>query len=353
MPRRSSPLTARRLVAALGLLALLLVLCAAICVSVGSSGVTLIDALRGAAPGSGPAGTPASDPGMAADLVFRIRLPRVVLAGLVGAALGAAGAVFQAILRNPLADPYILGVSGGAALGAFLATIAGLPAALPFLPVREASAFAGALLTIAFIFILSSVRGRMASYPMLLIGVITNTINLSLILFIQTIVETGRLHGVRLWLVGTVPIETWRLLGPLAATLVAGIALLAAAGRELNLLSAGEDAARSLGLAVERSRLLWIGLASLLTAAVVAVTGPIGFVGLIVPHAARLLFGPDHRLLVPAAALCGAIFLMSADTLARTIMAPTELPVGVITALCGGPFFLWLYRTQRGSSYFE
>jgi len=137
------------------------------------------------------------------------------------------------------------------------------------------------------------------------------------------------------------------------AELVLGVAGLSLAGRDLNLLSAGEDAARSLGVTVERTRIVTVLLASLVTAAVVSVAGPIGFVGLIVPHAARLVFGPDHRLLVPASALTGAIFLMAADTAARTVMAPTEIPVGVITALCGGPFFLWLYRRQRGGVYFE
>jgi iron complex transport system permease protein len=134
---------------------------------------------------------------------------------------------------------------------------------------------------------------------------------------------------------------------------VAGVIVLSLYGRDLNLLSAGEDAARSLGVTVERTRFVTVVLASLVTAAVVSVAGPIGFVGLLVPHAARLLFGPDHRLLVPASAAAGAIFLMVADTAARTVMAPTEIPVGVVTALCGGPFFLWLYRRRAGGGYFE
>jgi ABC-type Fe3+-siderophore transport system permease subunit len=346
------PLTARRLLLSLVLLLAASTLCVAVCASLGSTGYTVLDLLRPG--GAGPApGEPGSDPGMAAAMILRVRLPRVLMAALAGAALGATGAVFQAVLRNPLADPYILGVSGGAALGAFAVTVFGLQALLPFLPVREAAAFLGAAATLAFIFALSSVGGRVASYPMLLIGVVLNTIYLALILFIQTVVESSRLHGVRLWLVGTVPLERYGLIALLAGVLVAGLGALTALGRDLNLLSAGEEAARSLGVAVERTRIATVLLASLVTAAVVAVTGPIGFVGLLVPHAARLLFGPDHRLLVPASALCGAIFLMLADTAARTVMAPTELPVGVITALCGGPFFLWLYRTQRGGSYFD
>ncbi len=358
------PLTSRRLVLSLVLLLAAAALCVAVCASLGSTRYTVLDLLApggtaspGAPAGPGepaPApGDPGYDPGVAAAMILRVRLPRVLLAALAGAALGATGTVFQAVLRNPLADPYILGVSGGAALGAFAATVFGLQALVPSLPVREAAAFLGASATLAFIFALSSVGGRVASYPMLLIGVVLNTIYLALILFIQTVVESSRLHGVRLWLVGNVPLERYGLIGLLASVLVAGLAALAALGRDLNLLSAGEEAARSLGVTVERTRITTVLLASLVTAAVVAVTGPIGFVGLLVPHAARLLFGPDHRLLVPASALCGAIFLMLADTAARTVMAPTELPVGVITALCGGPFFLWLYRTQRGASYFD
>jgi iron complex transport system permease protein len=351
------PLTSRRLALSLLLLLAAGAICVAACASLGSTGYTILDLLRPAGAGSPgvpmkPA-SPGPDANLAAAMILRVRLPRVLLAALAGAALGAAGTVFQAVLRNPLADPYILGVSGGAALGAFAATVFGLQALLPSLPVREAAAFLGAAATLAFIFALSSVGGRVASYPMLLIGVVLNTIYLALILFIQTVVESSRLYGVRLWLVGNVPLERYGLIGLLAGVLAAGLAALTALGRDLNLLSAGEEAARSLGVAVESTRIAAVLLASLVTAAVVAVTGPIGFVGLLVPHAARLLFGPDHRLLVPASALCGAIFLMLADTAARTVMAPTELPVGVITALCGGPFFLWLYRTQRGGSYFD
>jgi len=199
----------------------------------------------------------------------------------------------------------------------------------------------------------SYVRGRLASYPMLLIGVVMNAIYLALILFIETAVDLTRIQGVMLWMVGNVPTEGYGLIAFLSVLLLVCVIVLAALGRDLNLLSAGEEVARSLGVTVERTRLVAVLVASLATAAVVSVTGLIGFVGLIVPHAARLLFGPDHRLLVPASALTGAIFLMAADSVARTVMAPTEIPVGVITALCGGPVFLWLYRAQRGATYFE
>jgi iron complex transport system permease protein len=336
------PLTSRRLWVALGLLSAGFAASVAVCASIGSSHHTILELFR-----------QSTDNDTAAATILRIRLPRILMAALAGAALGAAGTVFQAVLRNPLADPYILGVSGGAALGAFLATAAGLPALVPFLPVREAAAFLGAAATVGSLFLLSSAGGRLLSYPMLLIGVIMNTVYLSVILLIETVVDFTRLHGVRLWMIGSIPIEGYGLIGGLSVLLVLGVVGLSLSGRDLNLMSAGEDAARSLGVTVERTRLVTVLLASLVTAAVVSVAGPIGFVGLIVPHAARLVFGPDHRLLVPASALTGAIFLMVADTAARTVMAPTEIPVGVITALCGGPFFLWLYRRQRGGAYFE
>jgi iron complex transport system permease protein len=331
-------MTRRRLAGALLLLVLALAATVIVCAGIGSSGVGLGDLFRG------------DD---AAATILRLRLPRLLLASIAGAALGAAGAVFQAVLRNPLADPYVLGVSGGAALGAFVVTAIGLPALLPLLPVRQVSAFLGAALTVAFIFALSRVGGRVASYPMLLIGVVTNTVYLALILFIETLVELTRLHGLRIWMIGNIPIEDYGVIAPVGLFVAAGILTIALYGRDLNLLSGGEDAARALGVEVERARAILVLLASAVTAAVVSVTGPIGFVGLIVPHVARIVFGPDHRLLVPASALGGGIFLAAADTAARTVMAPTELPVGVITALCGGPFFLWLYRRQRGRTYFE
>ena len=216
------PLTSRRIAVSIGLLLAALAAAIAVCSSLGSSGYTLLDLLP-PGPASGGPGSAAGqgDAATAAAMILRVRLPRILLAAITGAALGAAGAVFQAILRNPLADPYILGVSGGAALGAFAVTALGLQALVPWLPLREAASFTGAVATVAFIFLLSRVGGRIASYPMLLIGVVTNTIYLSLILFIQTVVEATRLEGVRMWLVGNVPIEGYGLIGFLALLLLA------------------------------------------------------------------------------------------------------------------------------------
>jgi iron complex transport system permease protein len=342
------PLNARRLLFSLAILAITLLAALAVCTSIGSSGYTVFDLFaRGA-----PTGVGGVDD-VAAAMILRVRLPRVLLAAIAGAALGAAGTAFQAVLRNPLADPYILGISGGAALGAIGVTALGVTTILPAVPVRTTAAFLGAVATVGFIVLLASVRGRIASYPMLLIGVVMNAIYLGLILFIETAIEFTRIQGVILWMVGHVPTEGYRLIAILAVILVAGVAALTTLGRDLNLISAGEEVARTLGVTVERVRVIAILIASLVTASVVSVTGLIGFVGLIVPHAARLIFGPDHRLLVPASALTGAIFLMTADTAARVVMAPTELPVGVLTVLTGGPLFLWLYRKHRGETYFD
>ncbi len=340
-------LNPRRLLLALTLLVVGLLIVLAICASIGSSGYTILDLFARPNMGDGRGRE------IAAATIFRVRLPRVLLAAIAGAALGAAGTAFQAVLRNPLADPYILGISGGAALGAIAVTAAGLAATLPIFPVRTVAAFVGAVSTVAIIVLLSTVRGRIASYPMLLIGVVMNAIYLGLILFIETAVDFSRLQGVILWMVGHVPTEGYHLILLLSIILTAGVVALTALGRDLNLISAGEEVARTLGVTVERVRILTILIASLVTASIVSVTGLIGFVGLIVPHAARLLFGPDHRLLIPASAHTGAIFLMVADTAARVIIAPTELPVGVLTVLTGGPLFLWLYRRNRGGTYFD
>jgi iron complex transport system permease protein len=339
-------LTARRLVVVLAGLALALAVAILVCASVGSSGYTILDLLRPA----GPAVTNPPDVtggGMAADMILRVRLPRVLIAVLAGAALAAAGAVFQGILRNPLADPYILGISGGAALGFILASAAGPGGAAAALPLRGAAAFAGSIATVGILVLLSRANGRVGTDPMILNGVVLNTVYLSFILLVQTIVGTSRLHGVMLWMVGNVPVEPYGVVGGLAAIVAIGVAGLTLLGRDLNLIAAGEEVARGLGVEVERTRIVAILLASLITAAVVSVAGLIGFAGLIVPHAARLLFGPDHRLLIPAGAITGGLFLLVADTAARVVIAPTELPVGVLTAICGGPFFIWIYRAKR------
>jgi iron complex transport system permease protein len=288
-----------------------------------------------------------------AAILWEIRLPRILMAVLAGAALSSAGTAFQAVLRNPLADPYILGISGGAALGAILAVTSGFEERLPGWPIRPLAAFAGACLTVAAIFWLSRSRGRVASYPMLLIGWIFNSFFLALILFLETAVDFSKVHGVIFWLVGSLAPQTYPVLSALALLGGVGFLLLLTQARRMDLICAGDETARQLGADVERAKILTVLAASLITASVVSFSGLIGFVGLIVPHAARFLFGPDHRLLLPASALLGAAALVLADTLARTILSPTELPVGILTVLLGGPCFILLYRRHAAEAYFD
>lgn len=283
--------------------------------------------------------------GATREILVRVRLPRVVLAAVVGAALSGAGVVFQAVLRNPLADPYILGVSGGAALGAVLVATASGGAALGTALGRPGAAFAGAMATLAFLS-LARVRGRTEPTVLLLVGVVLNAFYSAVILFLLTAGDASRFRGALYFLIGSIAPASGLPASVLlsAAVLVgAGLGLLLLLSHRLNLLAFGEETAGHLGVEVERTVWAAVAGASLVTAAAVAFTGLIGFVGLVVPHVVRTVGGPDHRLLLPASALGGAAFVVLADTAARTIVAPGEMPVGVITALVGGPFFLFLF----------
>lgn len=280
-------------------------------------------------------------------IVQGLRLPRAVQAGLVGAALAASGATFQALLRNPLAEPYILGVSGGAAVGAVAAIVLGLTGSGWVLPI---AAFAGAIFAIvAVLRIAASVGQALDTRVLLLAGVVVGAFFNAVILLALTFADTESFRSAIFWMMGSFSGATWRGSGVLGLYLVPALVVLLALARSLNLMAIGEETAAYLGASVERTKLLAFGTASLLAAAGVAVAGVIGFVGLIVPHVIRMLWGSDHRLLLPASALLGAAFLMLADALARTVAAPAELPVGVVTAFLGVPFFVWLLR-RRGTA---
>lgn len=279
-------------------------------------------------------------------ILLDVRLPRVLLAALVGMALSSAGASFQAILRNPLADPYILGVSGGAALGAVLhASVSHTSQTWSALG-RPLAAFAGALVTILVLFGLARGRGRTDTTALLLVGVILNALDSAVILFLVTAGDATRFQGALFYLAGSIGSPSAAVIVALAALVTGGITVLVLLSHRLNLLSTGEETAVHLGVDIERTTWTVVLAASLITAAGVAFSGIIGFVGLIVPHALRTLIGPDHRLLVPASALAGGGFLVLADAMARVVLAPVELPVGVITALAGGPFFLVLFLSR-------
>ena len=303
--------------------------------AVGLSTRQVLDAVRGL-------GDPA-----AVAIVRELRLPRALQAALVGAALAASGATFQALLRNPLAEPYILGVSGGAAVGAVTATVLGLAARAGW--VVPLAAFAGAVGAMLLVLRIAGVVGRALDVQTLLLsGVVVGTFFNACILLVLVFAEPEAFRAAIFWMMGGLAGASWPGTALLALYLAPGIALLLALARALNLLSLGEETAAYLGTPVRRTQVLAYGVASLLTAAAVAASGAIGFVGLVVPHVVRLLWGSDHRLLLPAAMLLGAAFLLLSDTLARTLAAPAEIPLGVVTAFVGVPFFLWLLR-RRGA----
>jgi iron complex transport system permease protein len=335
-PARAFPmLTPRRLSLSLAALGLLLAGTLFVGVWAGPSGLSPAEvwsALRD------------SDSGLpAADIVRRIRVPRVAFAALVGASLAVAGTLFQGLLRNPLADPFVLGVSGGAALGGIAVIALGGALGLGAAAVAPA-AFAGAVAATLLLFAVSGARGRFSATSLLLTGVVFNAFASALIVFVASL--AGLTEGARvfLWLIGNLATGGGALLAWVAGFLAVGLACALPLARGLNLLALGEESAAELGLDVERSKRVLLLATSLMVGAAVSVSGLIGFVGLIIPHLLRLVFGPDHRLLVPASALGGAAFLVLCDTLARVALPGRELPVGAITALAGGPLFLSLLR---------
>ena len=277
-------------------------------------------------------------------IILSLRLPRAILAGMVGAGLSVSGATFQALLRNPLADPYILGVSSGAAVGAILVILLGLGTHSLGLPLAS---FLGALLTVLMVFYFGRQDRKIHPHTLLLAGVIIGSFLSALIMFFISVSQKEELHTIIFWLMGDFSFSNARAIFIIFPYIFLGIFLLYFRSRQLNLILSGEENAVQLGVDVERLKLISYLSASLLTAASVSVCGLIGFVGLIIPHSVRLVFGPDHRLLIPASAFIGASFLIASDTVARTLLAPTELPVGVITAVFGGPFFIYLLRTRK------
>ena len=324
-----TPLTPGTVVTVLGSLLVVLVIVASIGLSVGSVGVPF-ERLLGVLAGGG------SD--VDRTILMDLRLPRVLMAILVGAGLSVAGSVFQALLRNPLAEPYILGISSGGTVGAVIAIGLGLSALLV-----PAASFAGSILVMGIVYAAAHRRGQLDTYALLLSGVMTGAFFNALILLVIAVFNQ-ELRNAFLWLMGN-------LSGARPATLavVAPPALLAMGGliwlsRMFNLISTGDESAIQLGVnvpAVKRTAYL---LASLLTGVVVSVSGVVGFVGLIIPHICRILFGPDHRLLLPASALLGGSFMVLADVVSRVVLAPTEIPVGAVTAALGAPVFIYLLR---------
>lgn len=276
-------------------------------------------------------------------IVRELRLPRALQAALAGAALAVSGATFQALLRNPLAEPYILGVSSGAAVGAVLTVVTGW--AVRFIWALPAAAFIGAVLSMLLVFRIAFSVGRaLDTRVLLLAGVVVSAFLVAVTWLILTFADTDAVRSAIFWMMGSHANASWRSVGILLTCLIPALAILFALARALNLLAIGETTAAYLGASVERTKLVAFATATLLTAASVSVSGTIGFVGLVVPHAIRLIWGGDNRALLPCAALAGAIFLVAADTLSRSIAGANELPVGIVTALVGVPCFVWLLR---------
>ncbi len=312
-----------------------------------------VSAAFGAQPLSVSAALAGRDPD--ATILFSLRLPRALLAALVGCALAAAGTALQALLRNPLAEPFVLGVSGGAALGGSLVLVAAAAVSrvagaagelLGAAPPVAAGAVAGAALSTMLVFGLGRIGGRLVPEAALLVGIVFNAFVAGVITLVKMLVPPEQASRLLYWLVGAVGYESPGTLAAGAALVALSVAALVALSAQLNLLTLGDEEAASHGLDVRRARAWVFFAASAATGAAVALAGMVGFVGLIVPHLVRRAVGPDHRLLVPASALFGAAFLVLADALARLAFLPlgTEPPVGAVTAFLGGPFFLWLLR---------
>lgn len=277
-------------------------------------------------------------------IFWRLRLPRVVLSVLVGAVLSVCGAAYQSIFRNPLTDPYVLGVSSGASLGAAVAILLGLEA---WLWGVGGMALIAALLTVLFIYRIASIGNRMHTTTLLLTGVCLTLLISALISFLM-VLNQEKMDSIIFWTMGSFGSATWTDVAVLLPVALVGIGVVLWYGRDLNLLLAGSESARSMGVEVERVKRILLIFTTLMVAFAVSSCGVIGFVGLIVPHAVRLVAGPDNRRVVPYSMLCGALFVLVCDTLARTVLRPSELPVGSITSMVGAPLFIYLlYKNKK------
>lgn len=328
-------LTSKKLILRVAVAGLFLVVVMAGCLLIGSQEISLRNVLQGPMMD----GVPNSD----YQILVGIRLPRIILAAIVGAALACSGVVFQAILRNPLADPYILGVSSGAGLGSIIAVMLGWTWTFYGLSALMVASFIGAMGTVWLVWTIGKVTGRVHVTGLLLAGVVVNALFSAVIMFLSSIATASKFQTTMLWLMGS--FAELDQISPLIASgviVLLGVVFLMTLGNQLNILSFGRQDARSLGVPIERTCFLAFGCAALITSVAVSFSGLVGFVGLVVPHAVRLVAGPDHRQLIPLSAIIGAAFLVLADAVARVVVAPAMLPVGVITAMVGGPFFLIL-----------
>ena len=328
------PLAPKTLLIRILVMALLLVLVMLLCSWVGTERLSWRAAFsRGPDP---------SRPNPDFEILMHVRIPRIILAAIVGAALAGAGVTFQAVLRNPLADPYILGISSGAGLGVILAIISGFNWTIWGRSPIAAFAFIGALGTVWLVWAIGRVTGKFHVTGLLLAGVVVNACFSAAIMFLTSIANSQDVHATLFWLMGNMMEEDFFVLWASGGAVAAGLVALFFISPQLNAISFGQRDAQSMGIDVKRTQLVAFAVSAFITAVAVSLSGLIGFMGLIVPHAVRLVLGPDHRQLLPLSSLVGALFLVVADTAARVVVAPAQLPVGVITAMIGGPFFLIL-----------
>jgi len=342
----STPLTAKRLtirvISALVLLAAVVLACSL----VGPEKISLGAVLWG--PGDN------TSTNTDYEIFVHIRLPRVILAAIVGMALACSGVIFQALLRNPLADPYILGISSGAGLGAIIAVIGGFSWTFWGNSAISIFAFLGAVGTVWLVWSIGRFAGRYQITGLLLAGVVVNAFFSAIIMFLTSIAKSQQVHSTIFWLMGNMSEKDFGVLWFAGGCVVAGAVALFYTSSQLNVMSFGEEDARSVGVNTSRTRIVCFAVAAGITAVAVSLSGLIGFVGLVVPHEVRLVLGPDHMQLIPVSGIAGAVFLVAADTLARVVVAPAQLPVGVVTAIVGGPFFLiLLVRHSRRISGLE
>jgi iron complex transport system permease protein len=287
-----------------------------------------------------------SDHGMMQVIVWDVRLPRIALALLVGGSLAVAGVVMQSLFHNPMADPYIVGVSSGAGFGAVLAVILGLQNAFLGMNARALTAFVGGVIAIFAVYLLSRRRGRVPVTALLLTGIAVGSLLQAITAFLIMQRSNGVFREVMLWLMGSLANRDWSAVAALAPYAILGVAVAGIWARDLNVLALGDDTAHHLGINLERARFVLLVIASLLAAAAVAVCGIIAFVGLIVPHLMRLLVGPNHRVLLPASVLGGGLLLLWSDVLARTLLPGGEVPISIVTSVVGAPFFLYLLHQR-------
>jgi iron complex transport system permease protein len=282
------------------------------------------------------------------SIIWNVRLPRVLLGVLVGSALSISGGAFQGLLKNPMADPYILGISSGAALGATIAIITKLEMSFAGFSGISMAAFLGALIAVAFVYNIGKIKNQVPVTTLLLAGVAVGQFLTAVMSFLMVIYNKD-MTKIIYWTLGSLAGKGWSPVTALALPVFTGMLLLLYFSRDINIMLTGEESAKSLGVNVERTKLYVLLIGTFLTSTVVSVSGIIGFVGLIIPHMARIVTGPDHRILLPVSAIGGGIFMIFADTVARTAISPVEIPVGIITALFGGPFFIFLLRSKKKS----